>query len=273
MSLAPSSQHANVPLLSGGPVPILSFHYGPTWAVSICPSRSGSLAVTGGDDRWVCLWDLVSFSLAGRARAKAPVRCLHVDSSGGFIAVGMVAGAFSVFYLEKSRPKQTATRLLRREEAVTYTLHELATQRDCMEDLSDIKFSPNDKMVAVGSHDNFIDIYATNFVHPDLNTSASCNLRRLKRLRGHTSYITHLDWSDNNKYLQSTCGAYELLYWDVTTGKQALSSFDSLEADTTWKTGSCVLGFNVMGIWPKYSDGTDVNAVDVSRTKRVCITG
>lgn len=176
-------------------------------------------------------------------------------------------------YLEKHRAKPSCNRLVRGEELVSYSFHELASRRDCAQDISDVKFSPNDKMVAVGSHDNVIDIYATNLVLPDLTTAASCNLRKLKRLRGHTSYITHLDWSDDNKYIQSTCGAYELLYWDLAAGKQALSSFDSLEADTTWSTASCVLGFNVMGIWPKYSDGTDINAVDVSKDIRLCVTG
>lgn len=262
-------------LVAGGSTPeaVLSFHYGPTWGVAVLPGRCGTLALTGGDDRWLCLWDYSRCVLAGRSRAKTSIRCIHTDSSGAFIAVGMAGGVFSVFFLEKGKGRQGTGGLIRTDAPVTYSMHEIASLRDCVEELSDIKFSPNDKMLAVGSHDNYIDVYQTNLVHPDLNSAASCNLRRLKRLKGHTSYITHLDWSDDNKYLQSTCGAYELLFWDLTTGKQALSSFDSLEADTSWKTSSCILGFNVMGIWPKYSDGTDINAVDVSHEKRVCVTG
>jgi microtubule-associated protein-like 4 len=59
-------------------------------------------------------------------------------------------------------------------------------------------------------------------------------MKYLKRLRGHSSYITHLDWSFDNNLIQSTCGSYEILYWDVASGKQLLSSMDSLEADTKW---------------------------------------
>ena len=34
-------------------------------------------------------------------------------------------------------------------------------------------------------------------------------------------------------------------YWDVLTGKQFLSSKDSVEADSLWSTETCVLGFPV----------------------------
>jgi hypothetical protein len=37
---------------------------------------------------------------------------------------------------------------------------------------------------------------------------------------GHSSYITHLDWSADSRILQSNCGAYELLYFEGATGKQ-----------------------------------------------------
>lgn len=31
-------------------------------------------------------------------------------------------------------------------------------------------------------------------------------------LQGHSSYITHLDWSPDNKYIMSNSGDYEILY-------------------------------------------------------------
>ena len=33
------------------------------------------------------------------------------------------------------------------------------------------------------------------------------------------------------------------------------------QRDALWDTWTCVLGFPVMGVWRKYSDGTDVNAL------------
>ena len=37
---------------------------------------------------------------------------------------------------------------------------------------------------------------------------------RISRCRGHTSYVTHVDWSKDSKVIQSNCGAYEIIYWD-----------------------------------------------------------
>ena len=44
--------------------------------------------------------------------------------------------------------------------------------------------------------------------------------RRVATFKGHSSYITHLDWSSDGRIIQSTCGAYELLYSEAATGKQ-----------------------------------------------------
>jgi len=37
-------------------------------------------------------------------------------------------------------------------------------------------------------------------------------LRLVHRLKGHSSSVTHLDWSFDSQLVRSTCAAYELLY-------------------------------------------------------------
>jgi len=72
--------------------------------------------------------------------------------------------------------------------------------------ISDIKFSPDDKICAIGSHDNKIYLYKTK------------NWKKKSRpLNKHSSYITHIDFSMDGKYLHSNCGAYEILFWDVNS--------------------------------------------------------
>eukprot|EP01035_Chromulina_nebulosa_P020318 gene20318-26374_t len=122
-------------------------------------------------------------------------------------------------------------------------------------DISDVKISRDSQMLAVG--------YAIIFNEGNNKLPMTCELKVLQRLHGHSSYITHIDWSYDCQLLRSTCGAYEILYWDIKKGKQFLSSGDALESDTEWLTDTCTLGFQVMGIWPPNSDGTDINAIDV----------
>lgn len=243
----------------------MSFHYGPVYCALPLPPPHHRLLLSGGDDKWLCCWDVTSRQLASRLRTQAPIRC--VDICDGFVAIGQASGLVSVAYLSKDTPT-TATF---QRGAPVVTLLDLQTRKDSAEDISDVKFSPNGKMLAAGSHDNFIYVYLASTTLPDSHNTVNCKLKPIRQLRGHSSYITHLDWSSTNKYIRSNCGAYEVLYWDVMEGKQALSSYDTLEADTDWHTSTCVLGFSVMGIWSRNSDGTDVNSVDAS--KDLVVTG
>ena len=64
-------------------------------------------------------------------------------------------------------------------------------------------FSPDQSMLAVGSHDNNIYIYNTS----DWSLKGTCT--------GHSSYIMALDFCTHNNYLRSNCGAYELLFFTM----------------------------------------------------------
>ena len=73
--------------------------------------------------------------------------------------------------------------------------------------ISDIKFSHDNTKVAIGSHNCRIYIYDTKKWK-----------RVVKPLIGHSSYITHLDWSEDSTHNHSNCGAYEILFWNVASG-------------------------------------------------------
>ncbi len=51
--------------------------------------------------------------------------------------------------------------------------------------------SPDGKLVAVATHDNAIDIYK---LQPRLERVGTCS--------GHSSYITHIDFSADGRWLQ-----------------------------------------------------------------------
>lgn len=56
----------------------------------------------------------------------------------------------------------------------------------------------------IGSHDNALYAYK----YPSWKAIG-------KKMLKHSSYITHFDFSRDGVNLHSTCGAYELLFWDV----------------------------------------------------------
>ncbi|GAX81084.1 hypothetical protein CEUSTIGMA_g8518.t1 [Chlamydomonas eustigma] len=134
---------------------------------------------------------------------------------------------------------------------------QVAWIKDSEESIDELKYSPCGRYLAAGSHDQIIYIY-----------DKLLGYKRVTRCIGHSSTVTHFDWSADSSVLQSNDQAYELLYFDPRTGRQVKEN----QRDTVWATWTCTLGFDVMGIWPPYSDGTDVNACDRSPSGRYLLT-
>ena len=67
-----------------------------------------------------------------------------------------------------------------------------------------MKFSPDGNFLAVGSNDNYVDIYQ---VGSGFKWEGQCS--------GSSSFITHLDWSEDSKYIQTNSGASERLFYQI----------------------------------------------------------
>uniref|UniRef100_A0A670JN19 EMAP like 3 n=1 Tax=Podarcis muralis TaxID=64176 RepID=A0A670JN19_PODMU len=142
----------------------------------------------------------------------------------------------------------------------TETQQVLSSYIDGNEQLSVVRYSPDGEFLAIGSHDNFIYIYSVE--------DSGHKYTRFGRCTGHSSFITHLDWSKDGKFIMSNSGDYEILYWDVAGGCKLLRNrFEN--KDREWASYTCVLGFHVFGVWPDGSDGTDINALCRSHNERV----
>ena len=141
------------------------------------------------------------------------------------------------------------------------TMTQKVLKKDRKDPISEIKFSPNDKYLAVGCVDFLINIY-----------DVSKNFTLLKKLKGHVSRVTHLDWSEDSEVIQSNSTSYDLLYHNVSGGKQVPGGASAYK-DEKWFSWTCPIGWPVQGIWPPCASGDDINAVDRDKQGKVIVTG
>ncbi|MEE6493653.1 hypothetical protein FKM82_016906 [Ascaphus truei] len=199
--------------------------------------------LTCGHDKQITLWDATSHRPIWNKIIEDPAQSSGFHPTGSVVAIGTLTGRWFVL--------DTETKDL-------VTVH-----TDGNEQLSVMRYSPDGNFLAIGSHDNYIYIYAAN--------ENGRKYGRIGKCSGHSSFITHLDWSVNSQYLMSNSGDYEILYWIPTACKQVVSV--ETTRDIEWATYTCTLGFHVFGVWPEGSDGTDINAICRSIDKKLLATG
>ncbi|XP_023562801.1 echinoderm microtubule-associated protein-like 3 isoform X4 [Octodon degus] len=224
--------------LAQGFSPVIQGHTDELWGLCTHPAQNCFL--TCGHDRQLCLWDGEGHALAWSLDLKETGLCADFHPSGAVVAVGLNTGRWLVL--------DTETREI------------VSDVTDGNEQLSVVRYSPDGLYLAIGSHDNTIYIYSVS--------SDGAKSSRFGRCVGHSSFITHLDWSKDSNFIMSNSGDYEILYWDVVGGCKLLRNrYES--RDREWATYTCVLGFHVYGVWPDGSDGTDINSLCRSHNERV----
>ncbi|XP_072231900.1 echinoderm microtubule-associated protein-like 3 isoform X2 [Leuresthes tenuis] len=223
---------------SDGFVAIVQGHVDEMWGLATHPAQN--IFLSCGHDRQVCLWNTEEHKLDWCIILEEYGLCADFCPNGSVVSVGLSTGRWVVLDLLTSEVISEST--------------------DGNEQLSVMRYSPDGSFLAVGSHDNFIYIYNV--------TENGRRYTRFGRCNGHSSFITHLDWSKDGKYIMSNSGDYEILYWDIAAGCKLLRNrFES--KDREWASYTCVLGFHVMGVWLEGSDGTDINALCRSHSERV----
>uniref|UniRef100_A0A8D3CHP5 EMAP like 4 n=1 Tax=Scophthalmus maximus TaxID=52904 RepID=A0A8D3CHP5_SCOMX len=203
-------------------------HTDELWGLASHPSRD--MFLTCAQDRLVCLWKSDDHRL----------QWSHFHPSGAVVAIGTHSGKWYVLDAE--------------------TTDLVAIHTDGNEQLSVMRFSVDGSLLAVGSHDNFIYLYTVSDRGRKYSRYGKCS--------GHSSYITHLDWSPDNNFIMSNSGDYEILYWDVPNSCKLIRNRSECK-DIDWATYTCVLGYHVFGVWPEGSDGTDINALIRSHNRKV----
>uniref|UniRef100_A0A667XYI0 EMAP like 4 n=1 Tax=Myripristis murdjan TaxID=586833 RepID=A0A667XYI0_9TELE len=213
-------------------------HTDELWGLASHPFRE--MFLTCAQDRLVCLWDSTQHSLQWSRTLEEHGHCADFHPSGAVVAIGTHSGKWYAL------------------DADTTDL--VAIHTDGNEQLSVMRYSVDGSLLAVGSHDNFIYLYTV--------AERGRKYSRYGKCTGHSSYITHLDWSPDNNFIMSNSGDYEILYWDIPNGCKLIRNRSECK-DIDWATYTCVLGYHVFGVWPEGSDGTDINALIRSHNRKV----
>jgi|UniRef100_A0A7S4LG85 microtubule-associated protein-like 6 len=210
--------------------------YGELWGLCPVPKELSFASVC--EDGTLRVWDVQQRRMVKRVEIGSAALCCHMSSDGALLAVGFSNGAFAIY------------------DTSDYT--EILRKRHHKRRVPCIKFSPDCTMLAVASAQNVIDLY-----------DATRGFRRVGVCAGHSSAVLHLDWDKASQYIQTVSQAYELLWYD----KKGMQEPNSRRLkDLQYATQECTLGWNVQGIWPKFSDGSDINMVNLSNNEKYLVS-
>ena len=222
--------------MHGGP--LLEGHSGhELWGLAVNPTKEEYCTV--GDDALLCVWDIFEHITKVKMPLEMPARCCAFSPDGKQLAVGFGCP-------HKVSPRQYDGKWVILDTEDYQVSHEA---RDSTKWLTDIKFSPNGELLGVGSYDNKLYVY-----------NVPNGFALVAVIAQHQSFIKSLDFSEDNTWLQSNCGGFELCFFEADTGMYIPAA--SRLRDQAWATQSCTLGWAVQGIWPPQRDGTEITACE-----------
>ncbi|CAC5367562.1 EML1_2 [Mytilus coruscus] len=220
---------------------LIQGHSEEIWAIAPHPNESAFF--TTSFDKMVIKWSTTRHKIIWKSQIGKPGCCLSADLKGRQIAVGTQTGNIEILNAHNGMHVASI-------DVSKYRI-------DC------IAFSPDSAMIAVGSHDGLLHILDAQDGGQGYTPS--------RPLKGHPTFVTHIDWSGDSKYIQSTDGQYNMINWDVE--KKLRISDPRVLRDADWHIYSCTTGYPVIGPWTNMENGTHINAVHRSNYRDFLLTG
>lgn len=182
---------------------------------------------TFGRDAMLCVWDLKSRRQLKHCKLDSDGDALGISQSGQYLVIGFNNG----------------TMLALDQEADFFPIAK-RKDRDGTS-ITCIKFSPDDKICAIGGQDQTIMTYDV------LN-----QFKPKQKLKGSSQTIWHMDFSVDSMMLQSHDN-----WFDMGTFKNDKASAYKWKNEV-WHSWTRTEGWQVSGIYPHGASGEDINAVD-----------
>lgn len=204
------------------------------WGLAAHPTQKW-IAV-GADDKILRIWDYEAKTCILKHKAKSGIRTADFSRDGNLLILGAINGSVIIMDVEDGSDDFGTA---------------IYDKKICDEEVSAVCFAKDGTKAIIGSWDQTLRIIEKKKETWKVNK---------KRLKGHTSSITHVCLSEDGLLARSCSKDVETLFWDVEAGKR----LDYVEADTIWDRWNCVLGWPVQGLYFDAEDATDVNCCEIS---------
>lgn len=253
------------------------------WSSSGRGARLGLLSwyATGSTSGRVVIWNAKTRESVVSFDAGGAVRSLAFSPDGNHLAAGLDRGKLSVFSITQDPTLAPPNNVLPRFHA--------AVAGELRAAVTAVSYSPDGRVLAAGDGLGNLELYRCRASGANRRT-----YRRRAKCVGHCSAVLHVDWSADSRVARSSSTSYEILHHESPGGARltrhprysvraresaALARVAGKDADGDtgdalaldggvgsdgrggWHTWTTPLGFELMGVWPKGADGTDINEV------------
>ena len=165
---------------------LINGHYdNELWGLSGHPTKP--IFATYGQDSLLAIWDISSKSMIKSTKIESPGETVAYSQTGDVLALGLANGKVLIINAE--------------------TLEVIVTKHDRSKAVSQVKFSPNGKFLVAGGHDSLIMTY-----------NIEENYKLISKMKGHSSAVTHIDFSESGDIIQSNSSSYDILYHNLLKG-------------------------------------------------------